>query len=80
MTLLAHSIICASNIGALRQLQLHRMEVIHRPAVMTGDIPAFEATIQHMAVRRMLRAHRFKLPSQPRSTAQPVKSTQIEIR
>jgi len=66
------------HIGALTQLQLHRMDILRRVAVVTGDMAALEAPIQHMGVLRMLSADGFQLAGQLRVARSAVESTQIE--
>ena len=52
------------HVGALPQLQLHRMDVFGRVAVMPGDVAALETTVQHMAVVAVRRADGFQLSGQ----------------
>ena len=68
------------HISALRQLQLHRMDMLRRAAVMAGDMATLETSVQHMAVLRMLCADRFQITGQLRVAASAVERTKVEVR
>src|SRR5471030_905577 len=68
------------HIRALPQLQLHRVEVLGRVAVMPGDVAALEAAVQHMAVIGVPGADRFQLRGQLRIATGAVEGAEVEVR
>ncbi|OMP13412.1 hypothetical protein COLO4_01731 [Corchorus olitorius] len=68
------------HICALRQLQLHCMDILRRIAVMPGDMPALEAPVQHMAVLPGPGAHCLQAPGQFSIAARAVERPQVEVR
>jgi hypothetical protein len=68
------------HVGALAQLQLHRMNVLGRIAVVPGDVAALEATVQHMAVIAVTRADRLQLGGQLRIATGAVEGAKVEVR
>ena len=68
------------HISALRQFQLHSMDIIHRAAVMTGDMATLEAPVQYMTVGRMLGTNGFQVTGQRRIATGAIKGAQVEVR
>ena len=56
------------------------MNILRRVAVVTGDMAALEAPVQHMGILRMLSADGFQLAGQLRVARSAVEGTQIEVR
>lgn len=68
------------HIGALRQLQLHGVDAVAWLAVMTGDVAALEAPVQHMAVIHRLGANALQLLCQSRIATGAIERTEVEVR
>ena len=68
------------HVRALAQFQLHRVDVLRRVAVMTGDVAALEASVEHMGVFVVARADRFQLRGQLWIATGAIEGAEVEVR
>src|ERR1700761_7443762 len=64
----------------LRQLQLHGLHAGFGLPVMTGDVAALEATVNHEAIARLAFEHVFELLLQCRRATRAFGRAQVEVR